>query len=68
MASSLADGPVQKLFRISKKLSILAAATLYIVPKTNPATCSKGELNVGTDGKLYVCSADNTWTVAGSQA
>lgn len=34
-----------------------------------PSTCEIGELCVvsGT-GKLYVCSATNTWTVAGTQA
>lgn len=36
--------------------------TMYIDPKANPATCTKGEMNIGTDGKLYVCSATNTWT------
>jgi len=38
-----------------------------ITPKVNPGGCVKGDLNVGTDGKLYVCSAANVWTVVGTQ-
>jgi hypothetical protein len=32
-----------------------------------PSTCEEGELCV-VSGKLYVCSAANTWTVAGTQS
>lgn len=32
-----------------------------------PATCEQGEI-AETSGKLYVCSAANTWTVAGTQS
>lgn len=32
-----------------------------------PATCHIGEV-CSSSGKLYVCSAVNTWTVAGSQS
>jgi len=33
-----------------------------------PSTCEIGELCVvSSTGKLYVCSAANTWTVAGAQ-
>lgn len=68
MASSLAEGLVHRFLRVASKLTILSTGRLQIVPKANPATCKKGELNVGTDGKLYVCSADDTWTVVGTQA
>jgi hypothetical protein len=34
-----------------------------------PATCEIGELFVvSTTGKLYVCSASNTWTIVGTQS
>lgn len=32
-----------------------------------PATCQQGEL-AETGGKLYIASAANTWTVAGTQS
>lgn len=35
---------------------------------TAPAKCEQGEVYVNTNGKLYVCSATNTWTVAGTQS
>jgi hypothetical protein len=34
---------------------------------TLPTSCDIGELAV-SGGKLYVCSAANTWTVAGTQS
>jgi hypothetical protein len=68
MPSSLVSGPLDKLIRIAQELTIKATARLLIEPKANPATCTKGELNVATDGKLYICSATNTWTVVGSQS
>jgi hypothetical protein len=34
-----------------------------------PSTCEIGELCVvSSTGKLYVCSAANTWTIAGTQS
>ena len=33
---------------------------------TNPATCAVGEL-IENAGKLYICSATNTWTKVGTQ-
>lgn len=45
--------------------------TELIVPKysTAPAKCEQGALylNSGT-GKLYVCSAANTWSLVGTQS
>lgn len=35
---------------------------------SSPTTCEVGELYSNTsNGKLYVCSAANTWTVVGTQ-
>ncbi len=34
-----------------------------------PSTCEIGEVCVvSSTGKMYVCSAANTWTIAGTQA
>lgn len=44
------------------------AAGVFITPKANPATCTKGALNVDASGDLNVCSATNTWTVVGTQS
>lgn len=45
--------------------------TELVVPRysTAPAKCEQGALyvNSGT-GKLYVCSATNTWSLVGTQA
>lgn len=74
MPSSLNVGVRQRFERVGKLFTVMTGATaqvdgtLRITPKANPGTCTKGDLNVGTDGKLYVCSANNTWTVAGTQA
>ena len=73
MASSLVSGFMLKFLRIGNRtgkvgrLTILKTGTLQFVDKANPATCVKGELNVAVDGKLYVCSATNVWTVVGTQ-
>lgn len=46
----------------------LANGTTISSGATNPSTCVKGSLSMNTtDGKLYVCSATNTWTVVGTQ-
>lgn len=76
MPSSLNVGPATRFNRIARKLTFLSGSTvtknagakLILTPQANPATCTQGEVNVGTDGKLYVCSATNTWTVVGTQA
>ena len=34
---------------------------------TLPTTCEVGEI-AGYNGKLYVCSATNTWTIVGTQS
>jgi hypothetical protein len=39
------------------------------VKATEPAVCQQGELYVNSaSGKLYVCSAADTWVVAGTQS
>lgn len=35
---------------------------------TAPSICEQGELYVNTNGKLYVCSATNTWSLVGTQS
>lgn len=36
---------------------------------TAPSVCEQGELYVNTtSGKLYVCSATNTWSLVGTQS
>lgn len=35
---------------------------------TAPAKCEQGEVYVNTSGKLYVCSAANTWALVGTQS
>lgn len=35
---------------------------------TAPAKCDQGEVYVNTTGKLYVCSAANTWSLVGTQS
>lgn len=54
------DFPKYSRFKTRLKVPTLASA---------PATCEIGEVyvNSGT-GKLYVCSAVNTWTIAGTQS
>jgi hypothetical protein len=79
MASSLTQGPQLKrsqgakttTYQAGSRLSFTSTATapsrLQVpVYAANPATCTVGEICV-SGGKLYVCSATNTWTVAGSQ-
>ncbi len=48
--------------RLGNNVTIASAAS-------NPGSCVKGSLNLNTtDGKAYVCSATNTWTVIGTQS
>jgi hypothetical protein len=68
MANSLTDGPLKRFFRVAKRLTILTGGVLRLPSQANPATCTKGELNVDASGDLNVCSATNTWTVVGTQS
>lgn len=34
---------------------------------SNPSTCQVGEI-IENGGKLYICSAVNTWTICGTQS
>ena len=55
----------QDFTKKSKFTSVLIVPTLA----TAPSTCAQGSLycNSGT-GKLYICSATNTWTIVGTQS
>lgn len=65
--SNLAQGLLFRMLRVSKKLTVLKSGTLYLEPQTALPTVAKvGEVCV-FGGKLYVASAANTWTVAGTQ-
>ncbi len=47
----------------------LASGATISSGSSNPGTCVKGSINLNTsDGKLYTCSATNTWVVTGSQS
>lgn len=73
MPSSLNVGVRQKFERVGKLFTVMSGATaqvdgtIRITPKANPGTCTKGDLNVDTSGRLQVCSATNTWTTVGTQ-
>jgi hypothetical protein len=49
----------------SRAVNFLSRVKLPVY-STLPSTCDIGELAV-SGGKLYVCSAANTWTIAGTQ-
>jgi hypothetical protein len=83
MPSSLSVGATKTFERVSKKLTILSGGAVEVAPgatvvvedggvfqiadsASNPATCEVGQLN-SSGGKLYICSAANTWTLVGSQ-
>ena len=73
MPSSLVSGQLFKNIR-ARTASIVADGTLTVsgavvlTPKANPNPAVVGQLNVGTDNKLYICTAaPNTWTVVGAQ-
>jgi hypothetical protein len=52
----------QKFSRFNTRIKIPTVAS-------TPSTCEIGELCVvSSTGKLYVCSASNTWTIAGTQS
>lgn len=50
----------------NKKVSF---TTSVVIPKyaSLPSSCEQNEV-VGVDGKLYICSSQNTWTLVGSQS
>lgn len=51
----------QKYSRFNTRLKVPTLATA-------PTTCEVGEIYVNSgNGKAYVCSATNTWTVIGAQ-
>lgn len=58
--SALQDFPKKSRFNTALRVPVFATA---------PTKCELGELyaNSGT-GKLYVCSATDTWTVVGTQS
>ena len=51
----------------TKKVRMQTALRLPVYG-TAPTKCEQGELYVNTNGKLYVCSAANTWSLAGTQS
>lgn len=51
----------------TKKVRMQTALRLPVYG-TAPAKCEQGELYVNTNGKLYVCSAANTWSLVGTQS
>jgi len=52
----------QKYSRFNTRLKVPTLGTA-------PTTCEIGELYVNSgNGKLYVCSAANTWTIVGTQS
>jgi hypothetical protein len=58
--SSTQDFPKYSRFNTRLKVPTVTAVA---------ATCEIGELCVvSSTGKLYVCSATNTWTIAGTQS
>lgn len=51
----------QKYARFNTRLRVPTLASA-------PTTCEVGEVYVNSgNGKLYVCSATNTWTIVGTQ-
>lgn len=66
MPSSLVNGPLFKFLRIGKKLTVGDAAVLHLTPRDAPASGVRGDVYVGTDGKLYVHNG-TAFVVAGSQ-
>ena len=51
----------------NKKIRVNTALRLPVYA-TAPAKCEQGEVYVNTTGKLYVCSAANTWALVGTQS
>ena len=52
---------------LNKKVRMNTALRLPVYG-TAPAKCEQGEVYVNTSGKLYVCSAANTWALVGTQS
>lgn len=76
MASSLTAGTQTKQSQGSRLMNFISGsrlkfsgtARIQLPVGTPPATCTVGEVWVATTGaKLMVCTATNTWTVAGTQ-
>lgn len=51
----------------NKKVRLNTAVRLPVYG-TAPTKCEQGEVYVNTSGKLYVCSAANTWALVGTQS
>jgi len=51
----------------TKKVRMNTAFRLPVYASA-PSKCELGEVYVNTNGKLYVCSAANTWSLAGTQS
>lgn len=51
----------------TKKVRMQTALRLPVYG-TAPTKCEQGEVYVNTNGKLYVCSAANTWSLVGTQS
>ena len=51
----------------NKKVRMNTALRLPVYG-TAPAKCEQGEVYVNTNGKAYVCSAANTWSLIGTQS
>lgn len=51
----------------NKKLRANTALRLPVYASA-PAKCEQGEVYVNTNGKAYVCSAANTWSLIGTQS
>lgn len=58
--SAVQDFQKHSRFNARLRLPVYASA---------PSTCEVGEVYVNTsNGKAYVCSASNTWTIIGTQS
>ena len=83
MPSSFSSGPLYRFFRIGKQITLLSGALLSAasgssivasagstfrppVESSPPGTCTVGDV-CSSGGKLYICSATDTWTVVGTQ-
>jgi hypothetical protein len=58
----------EKLTMLKNAVILLQTGAVVQYPAvTVPATCVKGQTTVDENGKFRVCSATNTWTIAGTQ-
>lgn len=67
MPSSLAAGPFFRFVNVVRKLNIKPGAILHFDPQAAPASGVKGDMYVGTDGKLYIHNG-TAFVVVGTQA